>query len=111
MILLTPSLVHTEPCGRSPAINMIPAPLMPVSSTHTEHRCLVATSGASRRSWATIRRRRSPATAHRRLHTITRLAPSNCHRSPPDPSRSFVKWAGIHAIPNGRAIRDYASCV
>ena len=51
-------MVHTDVCGWLPTINMIPAPLISVTSAATAHRRPVAASSAAtvEDSWARIRR-------------------------------------------------------
>ena len=46
MSALTASVVQIEPCGRSPDMSMIPAPLMQVTSAHTSHEPLGLPVGA-----------------------------------------------------------------
>ena len=57
---------HTEPRGRSPASNMIPAPDISVISAHTAHNRVVAPEPSSAASRVRIRSNRSAGTTHRR---------------------------------------------
>ena len=68
MRALTALLVHIEPRGTSPDINMTPAPFMPVTSALISQTRRVSTSAPSRfeTSRETILSRRSPLTVARR---------------------------------------------
>jgi hypothetical protein len=63
---LTSLDVHTDPCGRKPAINMMPAPLISVTSAHTTHSRDVAPLPSASLSRARMRSTRSSGiTDHR----------------------------------------------